>query len=108
MNLLRYVPTIELSTTFQIVYTVPAGTIFTVSMLHISNNTGSTRRVDICVVPNGGLPSQSNSVRWDAPIDSKGFLTILRGDIWGVGVSLRAKASVANAITLRLAGIESI
>ena len=106
-NTLKYIPTLLLTTSFQTVYTVPASTLFTVSMLHISNNTNVDRLVQVCVVPAAGSADSTNALMYDFSIAPNNFLELLRGDIWGAGVTLQAKASAGTSVTIRISGIET-
>lgn len=106
-NSLKCVNILALTTGFQTVYTVPAATTFTVSMLHLCN-TGSTSTVDVCVVPNGGSAGQSNAILWQfSNLTTNDVLEILKGDIWNTGTTLQARCQTGAAVNLKLAGIES-
>jgi len=105
-NSLKCVNIVQLGTGFSTIYTVPASTNFTVSMLHLVN-TGSTSTVDVCVVPNGGTAQQSTSILWQYNIAINDVLELLKGDIWNTGTTLQARAQTGGTINVKLAGIET-
>lgn len=106
-NALKPVAVTQLTGSMATIYTVPALTTFTVSMLHLVNTTTAAATVRVCVVPTGGSALQSNAIMWDFSITANDVLEILKGDIWAAGTTLQASTGTASAINVKLSGIET-
>lgn len=106
-NTLKAVAALELTGTFQTVYTVPAVTKFTCAIIHIANTTSSAKTVQVCIVPSAGSPTAANALLWDFSIAANDFIEFGKGDIWLADATLQAKASASSAVVLKLAGIET-
>lgn len=93
---------IQLTTSNQIVYTVPAGTTTTIGNLSITNTSAAVVSVNLYNVPSGGTPSAANQF---APTFS-----LSPGQPWvpppaiglsmGAGATLQASASAGASLTL--------
>ena len=106
-NTLKPVAALELTTSFQTVYTVPAATVFTCAVIHIVNTTSSAKTVQVCIVPSGGSPLASNALLYDFSIAANDFIEFAKGDIWAAQSTLQAKASAGSAVVIKLSGVET-
>lgn len=106
-NVLKALAVTPLTASFTTIYTVPAVTLFTVGMLHLSNVTNSAVTVRLCVVPNAGSPTVGNAILWDFQIAPNDVVELLKGDQWPAQSTLQALGSTLNAVTLKLAGVET-
>ena len=106
-NTLTQVNVTQLTTSFATIYTVPGATTFTVTMMHFVNATASDVTVQVCVVPNGGSPQQSNAILWNFTIKANDVVELLKGDIWPASATLQALAASNTAINIKLAGIQT-
>lgn len=106
-NTLNPVAVESLSTTFAAIYEVPAGGVFSVSMLHIVNTSTTNATVSVCLVEPGGSPTAANALLWSFEVPARNFMELLKGDMWPEGAVLQARASATGVIALKLAGIET-
>lgn len=107
-NTLKYVAVNEIdNAAVETIYTVPASTTFTVTMCHIANTTNAAKTIQLHLVPPAGAAAQANALLYDFSVPANDYVELLKGDIWATGVSLQAKASAANCLNIKLAGIET-
>lgn len=75
-------------------------------MVHLVNVTGVAALVSLCYVPSGESESSDNAVLFDYEIPANDFIEFGEGDALNPLTVIRAKASVGNAINLRITGVQ--
>ena len=90
-----------------IIHSVPQPRWFLVSMIHITNTDVNDQVVNLCYVPPGGVPAQSNAILWGYVIPASDFIELGAGDRIDPGWTIQASSGTDNAVNLKLAGTES-
>lgn len=99
--------TLPLTNAFQTLYQNNNVLSLTVSIFRITNVTAGAITVSMCYVPPGGTANAANAVIWDFSVPANNFIEFGKGDIIDPSVSIQAKASANNSITVKLSGIQS-
>lgn len=97
----------SLSSSFQILYTVPSLTTFTIGMVHIFNSDAVNRGIYLCFVPSGGTAQQSNGVLWNFTISPQDTVELLKGAIIPAGYTIQARSDTNSVVNIFISGIES-
>lgn len=90
-----------------IAHTVYRDRWFKVTCLHIVNTTAAPVTVQVCIVPDGGAPVQTNALLWDFAIPANDLIEMADGLLLPPSSSMQALCSAAGAINLFLSGTES-
>jgi hypothetical protein len=100
---LRPVSVTQLGAAFSTVYTVPAGKVFVVEMLHVVNTDILARTIRVCLDGD----TTAHAVIWDMTLVPNDFTELLKGHIIDTGVTVRAMASAAGVVNVILSGWET-
>lgn len=96
----------QLTTSFQVIHTVPSELSLNLSSILIVNTDVAQRTVKVCFVAPGTSPIQSNAILWDYPIAPNDFIEIGSGQIIPAQYSIQASASASTAVNIRISGNE--
>ena len=92
-------PSKPLGTSFEILATGGANETAILTVF-FTNSTLASSTLDVCVVASAGSPSDSNTIIKQLVIPAEDTYTLSDKIMLGVGQTLQAKSSVANAITV--------
>lgn len=96
---------VTLTTGFQSVTAVNPFGFLVISRIHICNTSSSSVTVQVCFVPQGQSPSQSNAALWNFSIAGNDFLEWGKDEFLPAGTVIWALASSSNAVNLFLSAI---
>ncbi|NYT76652.1 hypothetical protein H0A71_06580 [Alcaligenaceae bacterium] len=104
------VPGSTLGTSAAVLYSVPAGTVTTISAMTVTNTTVGVEDVTVYLVPPGGTADATNSVLWErnlAPGESR-IVGEAIAQTLRTGSAIQAKASVAAGVNMVASGYETV
>lgn len=90
------IPRTAASVTTATLFTVPAGTTFTLTDLEICNTTGSPATFTIYLVPSGGSASAANALFYSTPIAGYATVQWSGSQYLGAGGAIQASASATT------------
>lgn len=96
----------QLTTSFQVLHTVPPNLNLNLSSIFIVNTDAAQRTVKLCFVAPGKIAVQSNAMLWSYPIAANDFIEIGSGQIIPAQYSIQALADSAGVVNIRISGNE--
>jgi len=98
---------VPLTTSYAVLYTVPAVTRTYVKQFDICNTTGAPMNFYISIVPAGGAASDANAIFYNAPIPGNTVVQWSGVQIMYEGATIQVKASTTGC-TVTASGGEAI
>ncbi len=107
VDVLKPVAVVQLTTSYQTIYTCPAATKAAVAFIRVVNVTSTQQSVRLHVTPAAGSEGSQNAIMYDFQIPGNDFIDSAKGMMLAAGDFISALASANVSLNVKVDLIES-